>query len=75
MKSDFSEITSFSAKLHDSFKTAASVYATIGASSNSRANSMTTAASTVPQGNSPQHPAFRVIPDRVHFLEYGSLIL
>jgi hypothetical protein len=65
MKSDFGKITRLSAKLHDSFKTAASVYATIGASSNSKANSMATAASTVSRRKSPQHPAFRVIPDRV----------
>jgi hypothetical protein len=48
MKCNFNEITSFSAKLHGSFKTAASVYAIIGASSYPRANIMTISAPTAP---------------------------
>jgi hypothetical protein len=48
MKCNFSEITSFSAKLHGSFKTAASVYATIGARSYPRANIMISSAPTAP---------------------------
>jgi hypothetical protein len=48
MKCNFSEITSFSAKLHGSFKTTASVYVTIGARSYQRAMIMTGSAPTAP---------------------------
>jgi len=48
MKCNISEITSFSAKLHGCFKTAVSVYATMGASSHPRPNIMTSSAPTAP---------------------------